>query len=214
MIVLDTNVLSEAARPAPEQRVLDWLAAQPRALLFTTAICEAEMLSGLAMLPPGKRRSSLDEAARRMFAEDFGDRVLPFDRDAAAAYAEIGAERRRMGRPIATLDAQIAAIASVLSDPARAAILISLQDGRARTAGELAFVASVSAPTASSHLAKLVDLGLITVIPQGRHRYHRLIRPETAQALEALAVLVATPSRKPRMPGPRDIALREGWTWI
>jgi len=109
---------------------------------------------------------------------------------------------------------EIAAIASVLSDPARAAILISLQDGRARTAGELAFVASVSAPTASSHLAKLVDLGLITVIPQGRHRYHRLIRPETAQALEALAVLVATPSRKPRMPGPRDIALREGWTWI
>jgi DNA-binding transcriptional ArsR family regulator len=108
--------------------------------------------------------------------------------------------------------AEIAAIASVLSDPARAAILISLLDGRARTAGELAFVAGISAPTASSHLTKLVDSGLITVIPQGRHRYHRLVRPEAAQALEALTVLVASPSRRPRTPGPRDKALREGRT--
>ncbi len=108
--------------------------------------------------------------------------------------------------------AEIATIASVLSDPARAAILISLVDGCARTAGELAFVAGISAPTASSHLAKLVDSGLITVIPQGRHRYHRLVRPETAQALEALTVLAATPPRKPRAPGPRDRALREGRT--
>jgi DNA-binding transcriptional ArsR family regulator len=108
--------------------------------------------------------------------------------------------------------AEIAIVASVLSDPARAAILIALLDGRARTAGELAFVAGVSAPTASSHLAKLVDAGLITVIAQGRHRYHRLVRPETAQALEALTVLAATPARKPRTPGPRDIALREGRT--
>jgi DNA-binding transcriptional ArsR family regulator len=78
--------------------------------------------------------------------------------------------------------AEVATIASVLSDPARAAILISLVDGCARTAGELAFVAGISAPTASSHLAKLVDSGLITVIPQGPHRYHRLVRLETAQA--------------------------------
>jgi DNA-binding transcriptional ArsR family regulator len=87
--------------------------------------------------------------------------------------------------------AEVAAIASVLSDPARAAILISLVDGCARTAGELAFVAGISAPTASSHLAKLVDSGLITVIPQGPHRCHRLVRLETAQALEALTVLAA-----------------------
>src|SRR5260370_39259301 len=108
--------------------------------------------------------------------------------------------------------AEVATTASVLSDPARAAILISLIDGCARTAGELAFVAGISAPTASSQLAKLVDSGLITVIPQGRHRYHRLVRPETAQALEALAVLAATSARKPRAPGPRDRALREGRT--
>ena len=74
---------------------------------------------------------------------------------------------------------EVATIASVLSDPARAAILISLIDGCARTAGELAFVAGISAPTASSHPAKLVDSGMITVIPQGLHRYHRLVRSET-----------------------------------
>jgi DNA-binding transcriptional ArsR family regulator len=107
---------------------------------------------------------------------------------------------------------EVAAIAAMLSDPARAAILISLLDGRARTAGELAFVAGLSASTASSHLAKLVDAGLITVIAQGRHRYHRMARPETAEALEALTVLAATPPRKPRRPGPRDHALREGRT--
>jgi DNA-binding transcriptional ArsR family regulator len=107
---------------------------------------------------------------------------------------------------------EIAAIASVLSDPARAAILVTLLDGRARTAGELAFVAGITAPTASSHLGKLVDAGLIVVIPQGRHRYHRLVRPEAAQALEALTVLAAAQPRRPRTPGPRDHAMREGRT--
>jgi DNA-binding transcriptional ArsR family regulator len=107
---------------------------------------------------------------------------------------------------------EVAAIASVLADPARAAILITLLDGRARTAGELAFVAGITAPTASSHLARLVDARLIDVIAQGRHRYHRLVRPETAEALEALTVLAASQPRKPRTPGPRDLALREGRT--
>jgi DNA-binding transcriptional ArsR family regulator len=107
---------------------------------------------------------------------------------------------------------EIAAVAAMLSDAARAAILITLLDGRARTAGELAFVAGISPPTASSHLAKLVDGGLIAVIPQGRHRYHRLVRPEAAQALEALTVLAAAPPRKLRAPGPRDRVLREGRT--
>jgi len=111
MIVLDTNVISEPARPRPARQVLDWLAAQPAMQLFTTTICEAEILLGLAILPLGKRRSSLEDAVRRMFAEDFSGRVLAFDRAAAEAYAAIGAARRRLGRPIATLDAQIAAIA-------------------------------------------------------------------------------------------------------
>lgn len=111
MFVLDTNVLSEAFRPQPFHRVLEWLDAQPRELLFATAISEAEMLRGIALLPAGRRRSGLDEATHLLFSEDFEGRVLPFDRAAASAYAAIGAERRRIGRPIAPLDAQIAAIA-------------------------------------------------------------------------------------------------------
>lgn len=111
MIVLDTNVLSEAIRPAPARRVLDWLAAQPSSRLFTTTVSEAEFLYGLALLPTGKRRASLEEAARRMFEEDFADRVLPFDRAAASAFAVIAAARRKRGQPISEFDAQIAAIA-------------------------------------------------------------------------------------------------------
>jgi predicted nucleic acid-binding protein len=111
MFVVDTNMLSEAFRPQPSHRVLEWLDAQPREPLFATAISEAEMLRGVALLPDGRRRSALDEATRLLFAEDFEGRVLPFDRAAASAYAAIGAQRRLIGRPIAPLDAQIAAIA-------------------------------------------------------------------------------------------------------
>jgi toxin FitB len=111
MIILDTNVLSEGARPAPAPQVLAWLAARPSLTLFTTTISEAELLYGLALLPAGQRRASLEEATRRMFAEDFEGRVLSFDGAAASGYAAIRADRRRSGRPIAALDAQIAAIA-------------------------------------------------------------------------------------------------------
>jgi DNA-binding transcriptional ArsR family regulator len=65
---------------------------------------------------------------------------------------------------------EVAAAASLLSDVARAAIVFTLLDGRARTASELAFVAGVTPQTASGHLAKLVDAGLISVLAQGRHR--------------------------------------------
>jgi toxin FitB len=111
MIVLDTNVLSEAVRPAPARRVLDWLAAQPPSSLFTTTVSEAEFLYGLALLPAGKRRASLEKATRRMFEHDFAERVLPFDRAAASAFATIAAIRRKKGQPVGEFDAQIAAIA-------------------------------------------------------------------------------------------------------
>jgi toxin FitB len=111
VIVLDTNVLSEAIGPAPAKAVLSWLAAQPAMQIFTTAIAEAEIPYGIALLPKARRRSSLEQAARRMFAEDFAERVLPFDGAAAEHFAAIAAARRREGRPIATFDAQIAAIA-------------------------------------------------------------------------------------------------------
>jgi DNA-binding transcriptional ArsR family regulator len=107
---------------------------------------------------------------------------------------------------------ELATVASLLSDTARAAMLVSLLDGRARTAGELAFVAGISPQTASSHLAKLVEAGLVSMKRQGRHRYHRIAGPETANALEALSVIAAAAPRRPRIPGPRDLTLREGRT--
>ena len=111
MLILDTNVLSEGTRPQPSAQVGKWLAMQPRAQLFTTTICEAELLLGLALLPAGRRRSVLEEAIHRLFSEILAGHVLPFDRAAASAYAMIGTERRLKGRPISALDAQIAAIA-------------------------------------------------------------------------------------------------------
>ena len=113
MIVLDTNVLSEAIRPVPSRRALNWLAAQQPSGLFTTAISEAELFYGLALLPAGKRRASLEEAVRRMLEEDFAQRVLPFDRAAASAFAVIASGRRKKGRPISEFNAQIAAVARI-----------------------------------------------------------------------------------------------------
>jgi hypothetical protein len=111
MIILDTNVLSEAMRPAPDAEVLGWLAEQPAASLYTTSITQAEILHGLMLLPPGRRRRSLEAAAASMFEEDFGGRILGFGTEATPPYARIASERRRAGRPISHFDAQIAAIA-------------------------------------------------------------------------------------------------------
>jgi predicted nucleic acid-binding protein len=111
MIVLDTNVLSETWRPKPSAKVLGWMRSQPSAGLFTTAITEAELLYGIALLPDGKRRRALESAIGLIFAEDLAGRVLPFDSAAAREYADIAAARRRVGRRIAEADAQIAAIA-------------------------------------------------------------------------------------------------------
>jgi len=111
MFILDTNVLSAimGARPAPE--VAAWIAGERDDRLFTTAISQAEILSGLAIMPEGRRRSALETAAYALFSEDFGGRVLPFDTAAASAYAEIFAARKRRGRATAPLDLMIAAIA-------------------------------------------------------------------------------------------------------
>lgn len=111
MIVLDTNVLSELLAPSPSPHVLAWLAAQPAAAVFTTAVTEAEILYGLALLPDGRRRQALEAAVRPIFSEDLAGRVLAFDREAAENYAAIAARRRAIGRPISQFDAQIAAIA-------------------------------------------------------------------------------------------------------
>ena len=111
IFVLDTNILSAmmSARPAPE--VAAWIAGEPEDVLFTTTICQAEILAGVAVMPEGRRRAALETAARAIFADDFNGRVLPFDAAAAAAYADIFAARRRAGRPTAPLDLMIAAVA-------------------------------------------------------------------------------------------------------
>ena len=113
VIVLDTNVLSELMRPAPSDAVVAWYGRQAAWDLFTTTITESEILTGLALLPRGKRRTALEAAAQDIF-EELGDHVLPFDSGAARAFAEIEVERQRAGRPISRADAEIAAIARSL----------------------------------------------------------------------------------------------------
>jgi predicted nucleic acid-binding protein len=111
MILLDTNILSELMCAAPEKSVEQWLADQPDASVFISAVTEAELRYGVALLPTGKRRSALAAVIEGMLGEDFTGRILPFDSAAAVAFAEIAATRRQAGRPIAQADAQIAAIA-------------------------------------------------------------------------------------------------------
>ena len=111
MIVLDTNVVSEAVRPRPDEVVGAWLAARPSSSLFITTITAAELLYGLELLPDGRRRAALTDAVRSILREGFRGRVLPFDEAAATAYATVAATRRGIGRPLSALDAQIAAIA-------------------------------------------------------------------------------------------------------
>ena len=111
MIVLDTNVLSELLRPKPATQVETWLSAQDGSEIHFTAVGEAELRHGVAIMPAGKRRAELSEAIEGMLSEDFRDRILPFDRAAARAYASIAAERRAAGRPISQFDCLICAIA-------------------------------------------------------------------------------------------------------
>jgi toxin FitB len=111
VILLDTNVLSELMKAAPANSVVRWFSTQPATSLYTTSITQAEVLHGILLLPPGRRRSAFEAAADAMFEEEFAGRILPFGSDAAHPYARIAAERRRAGRPISHFDAQIAAIA-------------------------------------------------------------------------------------------------------
>jgi predicted nucleic acid-binding protein len=111
MIILDTNVVSEMIRPAPSERVLQWISSQPALLLYTTSITQAEMMYGMEMLTKGKKKKALEAALSGMFEEDFRNRVLGFDAGCAKYFAEIAATRKALGRPISQFDAQIAAIA-------------------------------------------------------------------------------------------------------
>ena len=109
--LLDTNVLSETMKPRPAAAIAAWMRAQPLRSLFTAALCQAEILAGIAILPPGRRRAELESMAQAIFSQDFDGRILPFDAQAAGVYAELFAGRRQMGRPIETPDLIVAATA-------------------------------------------------------------------------------------------------------
>ena len=111
VIVLDTNVLSELVSATPSPAVLRWARAQDPEAIFTTAMCEAELLYGVAIMPDGQRRDLLTRAVQSMLNMVLAGRVLPFDRSAASAYAELAGASRREGRPAGIVDLQIAAIA-------------------------------------------------------------------------------------------------------
>jgi DNA-binding transcriptional ArsR family regulator len=102
----------------------------------------------------------------------------------------------------------IAMVASLVGDPARANMLTALMTGRALTASELAYQAGITPQTASSHLGKLEAGGLIEPEKQGRHRYYRLTGPDVAGVLEGLAGLAARAGHMRLRTGPKDPALR------
>ena len=109
MILLDTNVLSELMKPAPELTVVQWLDAQLDSQVFLPAITKAEIELGIALLPNGKRKDTFTRLAGALF-DEFQDRILPFDDGAASCYANLVATARKAGRTISVEDAQIAAI--------------------------------------------------------------------------------------------------------
>jgi predicted nucleic acid-binding protein len=112
MILLDTNVVSEPLRSAPEARVIEWIDAQPLETLFLSAVTVAELRAGVALLPAGKRRDGLQESLERRVLPLFAGRVLPLDLACTLAYADLMARARTAGVSIATADGYIAAIAA------------------------------------------------------------------------------------------------------
>ena len=112
MILLDTQVVSEPLRNAPEARVIEWIDAQPMETLFLCAITVAELRAGVALLPDGKRRSGLQESLEKRVLPLFAGRVLPFDLACTHAYAALMAKARSAGLAVATADGVVAAIAA------------------------------------------------------------------------------------------------------
>ena len=110
MIVLDTNVVSEMMRPAPDASVLNWLNTQVAGELWLNSVVVSELLFGIARLPAGARKRLLTDTFAAMLDQDFAGRILPFDLEAAVIYAELSAACEAKGQPVAMADGQIAAI--------------------------------------------------------------------------------------------------------
>jgi predicted nucleic acid-binding protein len=110
MYILDTNIVSELVRPTPYRGVVDWIHARATTALYTTAVTQAELFYGIAIMPDGKRKDGLKRAINIILIEGFQQRILTFSEASAVYFAEIAAQRIKMGRPMAMADAQIAAI--------------------------------------------------------------------------------------------------------
>jgi predicted nucleic acid-binding protein len=113
MIVLDTNVISEPLKPRADQSVIRWLDSQTPETLFLTATVLSEVLTGIALLPAGKRKLGMEMAMQSLLAKLFAGRFLSFDREAAIAFALLGSRAAAKGFSISVADCQIAAIAAV-----------------------------------------------------------------------------------------------------
>ena len=110
MIILDTNVLSALMRQAPDRQVIDWLDAQPRTSVWTTAVTVLEIRFGLQILPAGKRRSLLIQAFDAVLLDKIEQRIAPFDTVAAQQAGDLMASRHRKGRPGDLRDTMLAGI--------------------------------------------------------------------------------------------------------
>ena len=111
MILLDTNVVSEAMKPVPDDAVRGWLDEQAAETLYLSSVTIAELMFGIGALPKGKRQDKLASALDGVM-ELFADRVLPFDIDAARHYADLAVKARAAGKGFPTPDGYIAAIAA------------------------------------------------------------------------------------------------------
>jgi len=113
MILLDTNVVSEPLRPAPEASVIEWIDAQPLETLYLSAMTVAELRAGVALLPVGKRRDRLHEDLERRVLPSFVGRVLPFDLACTSAYAKLLVAVRKAGNGIEAAEL----VRSLLDEP-------------------------------------------------------------------------------------------------
>lgn len=111
MILLDTNLVSEAMKPEPDSAVCRWLDEQAVETLYLSSVTIAELMFGIGALPDGKRKDKLADALDGVM-ELFADRVLPFDIDAARHHANLAVKARAAGRGFPTPDGYIAAIAA------------------------------------------------------------------------------------------------------
>lgn len=117
MIILDTNVVSEPMKVQGNSRVRDWLDRQLADTLYVTTISLSELLVGIEILPPGKRKEGLDTRLKALIETLFGSRILSFDQPAAFAYVSLVSRARAKGVTLSVADAQIAAIATVHGFP-------------------------------------------------------------------------------------------------